>query len=175
MLALPSEGKTDQNLSTFNQCLENINFPKIVFFLDKYLNRMWAKSGQQMIIKNRLIQTKKLHYFFCLRQFCTSHSRQRTSHWISLLEPSSQALNSIYSEMKLRPDPLKKKVCWKDVEQTDGRAQLCGFVQLCQSLSLPTQLSKDSPAADFPGMWKCISPKLKFRFVQMKVLGGGGG
>ena len=64
MLALPSEGKTDQNVSTFNQCLENINFPKIVFFLDKYLNRIWAKSGQQMIIKNRLIQTKKVHYAF---------------------------------------------------------------------------------------------------------------
>ena len=51
--------------------------------------------------------------------------------------------------------PAEEKVCWKAVEQTDGRAQLCGFVQLCQSLSLPTQLSKDSPAADFLGMWKC--------------------
>ena len=71
MFALPSEEKIDQNLSTFYQCLANIDFPKIDFFLDQYLNRMWAKSGQQMIIKNWLIQTKKLHYLFCLLQYCS--------------------------------------------------------------------------------------------------------
>ena len=139
MLALPSEGKTDQNLSTFNQCLENINFPKIVFFLDKYLKRMWSKFGQQMIIKNRLIQTKKLHYFFCLRQFCTSHSRQRTSHWISLLEPSSQSLNSTYSQMKLRPDPLKKKFAEKlSNRRTAELSYVALFNSASHSLSPPS-------------------------------------
>ena len=99
-----------------------------------------------------------------------------TSHWISLLEPLSQALHSTHSEMKLRRDPLKEKVWWKVFQQTHGRAQLCGFVQLCQSLSaVLTHLSKESQPADFPGMQKCISPRLKFRFVQMEeVLGEGG-